>query len=299
MIKPSCLAFALLLALPAAPAGAAGPDKASVDRVVKAYVARLNAQVQQNQESVEEQQVEVADLDGDGKAEIVLLSANYGPTYWSYGVTVFAERGKGYVPAAESQDALGMVEGFDLRDGLIHVRAKWPGPNDPRCCPSLERTTALQWQGDKLVEAKTPRATAAPAASAPARRTPATGWQIRPVAGRSPVATVSGPGIVQSLSLICEQRVPVAAFVLKSPPAAAPAIAALELGGHRIQLSLIRPAGGGNVWFGDLRASPLPRLLVDARGSASVSIDRQPQGELALQGAGEAARAALSACYRF
>jgi len=132
----------------------APPDNpAAIDRAVKAYIARLDKQLAENQEKADPKQIETADLDGDGRAEVVLLYATYGPTFWDAGLTVFTERGEGYVVAAESNDALGnTVEGIDVRDGLIYVNALWEGPDDARCCPSVKRTTAYRWQGKKLVK---------------------------------------------------------------------------------------------------------------------------------------------------
>jgi len=284
-----------VLAGTAGDAGAATPDAASVESVVQRHVAAANVQARLNQESVEPSQTEIADLDGDGKAEIVLLTVSYGPTFWSNSLAVFTDRGNGYALAAESSDALGSVEKMDIERGLIRVKAKWPGPNDPRCCPSIDKTAYYRWQGNRLLQTSPAAARAAPAAAAPT----AQGWQIRPVSGRPPVATVSGPGVVQSMSLLCEKNVPIAAFALKAKPPAGPVVLGLDFAGQRVSLTLTQPSAGGSVWYGDLRPSPLPRLLLVRRGSAVLTINNGLQGQLALDGADAAAKAALSSCYRF
>lgn len=276
-------------------ARAATPDATTVEKIVQRHVAAANVQARLNQESVEPSQTEIADLDGDGKAEIVLLTISYGPTFWSNSLAVFTDRGNGYALAAESSDALGSVERIDIERGLIRVKAKWLGPNDPRCCPSIDKTAYYRWQGNRLQQTSPTAARTTPATAVPA----AQGWQVRPVSGRPPVATVSGPGVVQSMSLLCEKNVPVAAFALKAKPPAGPVVLGLDFAGQRVSLTLTQPSAGGSVWYGDLRPSPLPRLLIGRHGSAALTINNGLQGQLALDGADAAAKAALSSCYRF
>ena len=302
LVFPFC-ALAMLASVPVhASAPVAGPDAATVEKVVKRHVDAANREAEQNRESVEGTQTVVADLDGDGKAEIVLLTTLLGPTYWDYFITVFTDRGKGHVAEATTEDALGSVRSISVKDGLIHVDAKWPAPNDPRCCPSLQKTTVYAWQGNKLVETRpgAKRAAAvAPAATAPVAKPQVQGWELRTLQGRAPLATTAGPGVVQSLSLLCNENVPVAAFVLKAKPPAGPVVVGLEAGGQRVQLPISQPASGGTLWYGDLRNSALPKFLAANSGNARLTINQGPQGQLSLQGAGAAAKGALSGCYRF
>lgn len=287
-------------------ASAAAPTAATVEGVVKRYMDAANRAAGQNQESVEATQTVVADLDGDGRDEIVLLTTLLGPTYWNHSVTVFADRGKGHVVAASTDSPLGMVESIAARDGLILVKAKWPGPNDPRCCPSVEKTTAYAWQGNKLVETRpgakraAPLATgASPAATASPAKPPGAGWELRALQGRAPLATTAGPGVVQSLSLLCNENIPVAAFVLKAKPPAGAVVVALEAGRQQVRLPLGQPASGGTLWYADLRNSALPEFLLANDGNARLTINQGVQGPLSLKGAGAAAKAALAGCYRF
>ena len=299
----SCALAVAVLSFGHAAALAVAPDAAAVDKVVKRYMEAASREAEQNRENVEATQTVVADLDGDGEAEIVLLTNLLGPTYWSYAVTVFADRGKGHVVAASTGDPLGSVQSIAVTDGLIHVDAKWPAPSDPRCCPSLQKTTAYAWQGNKLVETRpgTKRAaTATPVANPPPVAKPQNaGWELRTLQGRAPLATTAGPGVVQSLSLLCNENVPVAAFVLKAKPPADAVVVGLEAGGQRVQLPISQPASGGTLWYGDLRNSTLPKFLVANSGNAKLTINQGPQGQLSLQGAGAAAKGALSGCYRF
>lgn len=154
-MQPSwtCLCLGAALVLAVSPAHAAKPDPGVIERTVQAHVRAADQAAQQNRESVEAMQTLTADLDGDGKEEIVLLTTLLGPTYWGYAVTVFSDRGKGYVVAAESTDALGMVDSISAKDGTVLVKAKWPAANDPICCPTLEKTTPYQLRGGKLLQA--------------------------------------------------------------------------------------------------------------------------------------------------
>ncbi|MDF0678186.1 MAG: hypothetical protein P0107_03685 [Nitrosomonas sp.] len=45
-----------------------------------------------------------------------------------------------------------MVESIEVKNGLIHIHALWPGPNDPRCCPTVTKTAVYQWQGKALAD---------------------------------------------------------------------------------------------------------------------------------------------------
>jgi hypothetical protein len=78
----------------------------------------------------------------------------YGPTYSDNGVAVLARQGARYAAAGETQDPLGLVEGMTVADGLIQLKTKWPGPNDPRCCPSVAKTLRYRWTPGKLTPVK-------------------------------------------------------------------------------------------------------------------------------------------------
>lgn len=138
-------------------------------------------------------------------------------------------------------------------------------------------------------------ASAANAAGKP----PTSRWEARS-AGKSSIAVVAGPGAVQTVSLMCRDGAPVIALVLApGQPASQPAQLALTFGVVRIDLPLTRSPDRGNIWYSDLRASPLPKLLASESGKAAVALNGAPQGDLSLQGSTQASRAALRACYRY
>lgn len=98
-------------------------------------------------------QVELADLDGDGRAELVLLWTFLGPTFaWSR-VEVFKPGPKAWASAA-SADAWGQVERMQVVGAEIRVHTLMPGPKDARCCPTLKKVQTLRWSAGKLASAR-------------------------------------------------------------------------------------------------------------------------------------------------
>lgn len=146
-----CLCIGGALAFPP-PAAATDADQAR--RIAEQYVAGKQSAGGNPQESYEAGDVAVADLDGDGQDEIVVQWTLYGPTYWNHGLAVLAKQGQRYVLSGEAQEPLGSVEGMAVRDRTIELKTKWPGPNDPRCCPSVAKTLRYRWTPGKLAPAK-------------------------------------------------------------------------------------------------------------------------------------------------
>lgn len=140
---------------------------------------------------------------------------------------------------------------------------------------------------------------AAGAAHAADKPPPGSRWEARS-AGKSSVAVVAGPGAVQTVSLMCRDGAPVIAVVLKpGQPTRQPAQLAMTFGVVRVDLPLTHIPERGNIWFSDLRNSPLPRLLASESGQISVALSGEVQGDLSLQGSTQASRAALGSCYRY
>ena len=147
-------AFAFLGVLASGAVTAAAPDTDQAKRIAEQFVAGKQAAGGSPQESHEAGDVVVADLDGDGESEIVVLWTLYGPTYWNHGVAVLAKQGARYTPAGETQEPLGLVEGMTVTNGIIQLKTRWPGPNDPRCCPSVAKTLRYRWTPGKLTPVK-------------------------------------------------------------------------------------------------------------------------------------------------
>lgn len=151
LLRYACLCMGVVASSAVA---AAVPDMDQAKRVAEQFVARKQAAGGSPQESYEAGDVAVADLDGDGQSEIVVLWTLYGPTYWNHGVAVLAKQGARYAPAGETQEPLGLVEGMTVTGGVIQLKTKWPGPNDPRCCPSVAKTLRYRWTPGKLTPVK-------------------------------------------------------------------------------------------------------------------------------------------------
>ena len=94
----------------------------------------------------------IADLDGDGKSDIVLLWDLLGPTYSSPKMTIFLDQGKTYrsVTAALT----GQSQKLTVKGPMILVDTLTLGPKDPRCCPTAKKQLRFLWSGGKLTEEK-------------------------------------------------------------------------------------------------------------------------------------------------
>lgn len=123
--------------------------QAEAERVASRYIATLPpAEV-----SYEAVRTVVGDLDGDGTPEILVQKALLGPTYWSYQLEVFVDRGAGYLHVATG-DLWGEIESIAIDQGVVVVQSMMPGPDDARCCPTLRKTFRYRWQGGQLIEQK-------------------------------------------------------------------------------------------------------------------------------------------------
>ena len=148
------LAACLSLVLAATSAAAAPPDAEQARHIAEQFVAAKQAEGGNPQESYETGDIVAADLNGDGQHEIVVLWTLAGPTYWSHGLAVLARQGTRYVPSGEAQEALGSVEGMSVSGGVIQLKTTGPGPNDPRCWPTVAKTLRYRWTPGKLTPVK-------------------------------------------------------------------------------------------------------------------------------------------------
>ncbi|WP_155944629.1 hypothetical protein [Pseudoxanthomonas sp. Root630] len=150
LVLPTLLLIAIVVGMPA---HAAAPDADQARRIAEQFLATKQASASP-QEAYEAGDIATADLDGDGEAEVVVLWTMLGPTYWHHGVTVLARKGQRYVPVGDAEEPLGSVEGMLVRNGIIELKTKWPGPNDARCCPSVPKTLRYRWSAGRLTPAK-------------------------------------------------------------------------------------------------------------------------------------------------
>lgn len=90
----------------------------------------------------------LADLNGDGKPELVLVWALLGPTYFYNYLTVFVDEGRKY--RTLTADLAGEAQLLGVKGGVILVEQKTLGPKDPRCCPSVVKQARYRWDGRKI-----------------------------------------------------------------------------------------------------------------------------------------------------
>ena len=94
----------------------------------------------------------IADLNGDGKADIVLLWNVLGPTSGYTRLSIFLDQGRNY--RTLTTDLSGQVERLTVKGSTIVIDALTLGPRDPRCCPTVKTRQVFQWTGSKLVMLK-------------------------------------------------------------------------------------------------------------------------------------------------
>ena len=122
------------------------------DDVNQAIEAFLSSQ-KSGQEDAQAQDRAMADLNNDGKPEIVLVWTLLGPTYWHNTLTVFTRVGGRYKPVA-SFPLTGEAKLNSVKAGIIFIDQKVLGKNDPLCCPSVKKRGKYRWLGKKISEVK-------------------------------------------------------------------------------------------------------------------------------------------------
>ncbi len=90
----------------------------------------------------------LVDLNGDGKAELVLVWVQLGPTYFYNHLTVFIDEGRKY--RTLTTPLTGEAKLLGVKGGVIFVEEKTLGPKDPRCCPSVVKQVKYRWDGKKI-----------------------------------------------------------------------------------------------------------------------------------------------------
>lgn len=107
------------------------------------------------EDGVQLQNIIKADLESSlpGEERVAIWTL-LGPTYWSNHLSVLAQQnGKWQLLATFSLDGAEATLATATSDGLISVNAKTPGPNDPVCCPSQQKTLHYRYAHGQLVEA--------------------------------------------------------------------------------------------------------------------------------------------------
>lgn len=125
----------------------------SNDKEADAAVKRFLSSRKTEQESADSQGSAVADLDGDGKPELILVWTTLGPTYWHNTLTVFGKTAGAYKPVA-SFDLNGEAKLSSVKGGIISVDQNVYAKNDPLCCPSVKKLMKYHLVGKKISEVR-------------------------------------------------------------------------------------------------------------------------------------------------
>jgi hypothetical protein len=125
--------------------GASGLSPHAADTIVKNFLAAQRS----HEESTQAQGSAIADLNGDGKPEIVLVWTTLGPTYWHNTLTLFSQTSGRYKPVS-SLPLNGEARLSSAKDGVIVVNQTMYGKNDPLCCPTVKKQMEYQWSANKL-----------------------------------------------------------------------------------------------------------------------------------------------------
>ena len=127
---------------------AAGPARALDERGAQAVIDKFVKAQKLDEGDPSPGRHVIADLDGDGRQDLVLqwdvLGAN---TSWPK-LTVFIDQGRSW--RVLTTDLSGQIENITVSGSTIRVDALMPGPKDPRCCPTRKTRTSYRWANGRL-----------------------------------------------------------------------------------------------------------------------------------------------------
>ena len=115
------------------------------DAIVKNFLATQRS----HEESAQAQGSAIADLNGDGKPEIVLVWTTIGPSYWHNTLTVFSKSSRTYKPVS-SLPLNGEAQLSSAKDGVIVVKQVMYAKDDPICCPTVKKSMNYRWSANRL-----------------------------------------------------------------------------------------------------------------------------------------------------
>ena len=124
-------------------------EQKDADEAIEKFLSSQKSE----REGAESQGSTIADLNGDGKSEIILVWTLLGPTYWSNTLTVFTKAASGYKPVA-SFPLIGEAKLSSAKGGIIFVDQVVHAKKDPICCPSIKKRARYRWLGKKILEVK-------------------------------------------------------------------------------------------------------------------------------------------------
>lgn len=90
----------------------------------------------------------IADLDGDGRSDIVLQWDLLGPTWSLPKLTVLIAQGGRY--RALTTDLTGQIQKIAVKGSIIQIDTLTLGPKDARCCPTRHVRVNDRWADGRL-----------------------------------------------------------------------------------------------------------------------------------------------------
>ncbi|PZQ46471.1 MAG: hypothetical protein DI551_05035 [Micavibrio aeruginosavorus] len=143
MVKRIVGFFFLLLSV--CLAVAAHAQSKSNEDVIKAFLTSQETHEPGMEEAAQSMGNAIADLDGDGKDEIILVWTTLGPTYWRNTLTVFSIDGEKEYKPASSFALEGAAENPSVKNGVILVEQVLYAKTDPICCPTIKKQMKYRW----------------------------------------------------------------------------------------------------------------------------------------------------------
>jgi len=119
------------------------------DKAIKTFLSNQDS----DQEHSESQGSAIADLNGDGISEIILVWTLLGPTYWNNTLTIFTKKASGY-KTVTSLKLNGLAKLLSVQNGIIIIDQSTYAKGDPICCPSIDTQIKYKWTGSKIIELK-------------------------------------------------------------------------------------------------------------------------------------------------
>lgn len=122
------------------------------ERGAKAVIDKFIAAQKLDEGSASPGQHAVADIDGDGRDDLVLQWDILGPTWSRPMMSIFLDQGRSY--RTLTTDLTGQIDKLAVQGTAIVLDTKVLGPKDARCCPSVKKRVVYRWVGGKLTLGK-------------------------------------------------------------------------------------------------------------------------------------------------